>query len=76
MDWIDMAQGGDRLRALVNALMNIPSSIKCEEYLEADDLVASQEGLCSVEFLVSYAFKKYAKYELYVCSQSRHSLPL
>jgi hypothetical protein len=23
MDWIDMAQDGDRLRALVNAVMNI-----------------------------------------------------
>jgi hypothetical protein len=31
MDWIDLAQAKDRLRALVNAVIG---SIKCGEYLD------------------------------------------
>jgi hypothetical protein len=35
MDWINVAQDRDRWRALVNAVMKIPSgSIKCGEFLE------------------------------------------
>jgi hypothetical protein len=34
MDWINVAQDMDRWRALVNAVMNLPSSIKCGEFLE------------------------------------------
>jgi hypothetical protein len=40
MDWIDMAQDRDRRWAVVSAVMN--SRL-------AGDLVASQEGLCSME---------------------------
>ena len=31
VDWIDLTQDIDRWRANVNALMNLPSSIKCGE---------------------------------------------
>jgi hypothetical protein len=34
MDWIDMAQVRDRWRALVNAVMNLRGSTKCEEFLD------------------------------------------
>jgi hypothetical protein len=46
MDWIDLAQDRDKWRAVVNE----PSgSIKCGKFFE--DLLASQEGLCSVELI-------------------------
>ena len=33
MDWIDVAQDSDRWWAVVNAVMNLPVSIKCGEFL-------------------------------------------
>ena len=33
MDWIDIAQDSDRWWAVVNAVMNLPVSIKCGEFL-------------------------------------------
>jgi hypothetical protein len=32
MDWIDLAQGKGRWRAVVNAVMKLKSSIKCGEF--------------------------------------------
>ena len=34
MEWIDVAQDRDRWRAVVNAVMNLRSSIKCGEFLD------------------------------------------
>jgi hypothetical protein len=34
MDWIDLAQDRDQLRALVNTVMNLRVHIKCWEVLE------------------------------------------
>jgi hypothetical protein len=34
MDWIDLAQGRDRWRSVVNAAMNLRVSIKCGEFLD------------------------------------------
>ena len=31
MDWFDLAPDRDRWRALVNAVMKLPTSVKCEE---------------------------------------------
>jgi hypothetical protein len=33
-DWINLAQDRDRWWTLVNMVMNLPSSIKCREFLE------------------------------------------
>jgi hypothetical protein len=34
MDWIELAQDMDRLRAFVNAAMSLRGSIKCGKFLE------------------------------------------
>ena len=34
MDWIDLAQGRDRWRAVVNALIELSGFIKCGEFLD------------------------------------------
>jgi hypothetical protein len=34
MDWIDLAQVRDQLRALVNTVMNLRVNVKCWEVLE------------------------------------------
>ena len=34
MDWIDLAQDSDRLRAAVNAVMNLRVPCKCERFLD------------------------------------------
>jgi hypothetical protein len=34
MDWIDLVQDSDRWRAVVNAMMNMPVSIKCKVFLD------------------------------------------
>jgi len=52
MDWIDMAQDMDRWRALVNAVMNLGVHMR-GIFRIAEDLLASQERLCSRE-LVSF----------------------
>jgi len=54
MGWIDMAQDRGRWRALVNAVMNLGVHMR-GIFRIAEDLLASHEGLCSME-LVSYLF--------------------
>jgi hypothetical protein len=34
MDWIDLTEGKDRWRALVNVVMNLGGFIKCREFLD------------------------------------------
>jgi len=34
VDWIDLAHYRDRWRAVVNAVMNLRGSIKCEDFLD------------------------------------------
>jgi hypothetical protein len=45
MDWIDLAQNRDRLKAFVNAVTNLRVSLKCGEL--GGNLSASQEEICS-----------------------------
>ena len=50
MDYSDMAQDRERWRAVVNAAMNLRIPYNAENFLtNCKKLLASQEGLCSME---------------------------
>jgi hypothetical protein len=49
MDWIDLAQESDRWRALLNAVMNLRVDKMRDISWLAENRLASQEGLCSME---------------------------
>jgi hypothetical protein len=55
ISWIDMAQDRDRWRDLLNAAMNFGVHKMRGIFRIVEDLLASHEGLCSME-LVSYLF--------------------
>jgi hypothetical protein len=48
MDWIDLAQGRDQWRALVNTVMNLRFHKMLGSSCVAAQLAASQEGLSSM----------------------------
>jgi hypothetical protein len=50
-DWIAVAQDRGRWRALVNEVMNPRVPYNAGNFFLTADLLASQEGLCSMEFV-------------------------
>jgi hypothetical protein len=51
MDWIDLAQDRDKWLALLNEVMNIRVHKMRGICWLVDDLLTSQEGLCSVQLV-------------------------
>jgi hypothetical protein len=52
MSWVDLAQKMDGWRALVNAVMNPWVIQNAGNFLLAEDLLVSLEGLCSMEIFI------------------------
>jgi hypothetical protein len=48
MDWIDLAQLGDKWRDLMNAVKNLRVHTALGISCIAEERLASQEGLCSM----------------------------
>jgi predicted GNAT superfamily acetyltransferase len=70
-----MAQDRDRWRASVNAVMNLRNRQNVENSWLADDLLASQEGLCSMKLVISK--RRVGEIALFVISfvQSAYNKP-
>ena len=51
MGWTDVAEDRDRWQALVNEVMNHRVLLNVGNFLLAEDLLASQEGLWSLELV-------------------------
>jgi hypothetical protein len=53
VDWIDLAQDRDRWWAVVHTVMNLQVPLNAGNSLSSLDILASQEGLCSMELVVN-----------------------
>jgi hypothetical protein len=53
MEWIHLAQGRDKWWSVVNKVTNLRVAIILGISLIAEWLLASQEGLCSMELIIS-----------------------
>jgi hypothetical protein len=51
MDWIDLAEDRGQCRALVDMVMNVQVPYNVGNFLIAEQLVTSQEGLSSVKLV-------------------------
>jgi hypothetical protein len=49
VEWKVLAQDRDWWRTIINALVNLQIPQNAENFLLAENLLASQEGLCSME---------------------------
>jgi hypothetical protein len=65
MDWIALAQDRDMCQALLNAVMYLRLPYSMGSFLQAEDLLCFQEGLCSMELVIGLI-----SFSSYVCQMS------
>ena len=62
MEWTDLTHHTNRWQALANVVMNLGVPYNAGNFLTVEDLLASQDGLCSMKLVIFLVHKIFMFY--------------